>query len=170
MRNALARFRDPGSVGFCLRFAIYTGTFFTAAYLLIGPEEAPFRLEIARAVGAIMRLLGIRATVHADTVTVEGFAVKIVDQCTGLYETGLLTAAILAFPASPGQRVVGILAGAAVIASINLVRIASLLLLGVFFPTWFSGAHLYAWQAILIAAVAGCWLAWAHRVRPLAGT
>jgi hypothetical protein len=47
---------------------------------------------------------------------------------------------------------------------VNLVRVISLLAIGVFARGWFDVAHLYVWQALFFAVVAACWFGWILRL------
>ena len=49
-----------------------------------------------------------------------------------------------------------------------LLALYTVLVFAVLHPTWFESTHLYGWQALFLLVVAGCWLAWVSRVRPVA--
>jgi exosortase/archaeosortase family protein len=51
---------------------------------------------------------------------------------------------------------------------VNLIRVLSLLYLGYLLPGAFEAAHVYVWQVLFLATVAGLWLGWVGRVRPVA--
>ena len=101
-------------------------------------------------------------------LTAGTFAVEIRSNCNAIYEVGLYTAAVWAFPASWRERLIGTLVGAAILYVVNIVRIASLLAVGLLQPAWFETSHLYAWQAVFLVVVATCWIAWVSRIRPVA--
>jgi exosortase/archaeosortase family protein len=98
-------------------------------------------------------------------LTAGTFSVEIRSNCNAIYEVGLYSAAVWAFPASWRERLVGTLVGAAVL---YVVRIGSLLAVGLLQPAWFDTSHLYAWQAVFLLVVATCWIAWVSRIRPVA--
>lgn len=105
----------------------------------------------------------------------DGFVVTIVDECTGIYEVIIFTAAVLAFPTSLRNKLVGLVAGNALIYLFNLVRIVFLILVGRYFPAIFEFMHIYFWQATMILMIASVWLLWLIKVvrrakpRPSAG-
>jgi exosortase/archaeosortase family protein len=94
--------------------------------------------------------------------------VEIKNNCNAIYELGLYLAAVWAYPASVGAKVMGTLVGAGVLGVVNLLRVVSLLALGIVARDWFEVAHLYVWQALFFAVVAICWFGWALRVSPRA--
>jgi len=166
-----AKATPPGgklAIAFCVRFSCYTLVMFLLVFLLRDEEIAPFARTIAWLSYRILHGLGMAVTLSGVTVSLPGFAADIKDQCTAIYETGLYVAAVMAFPAPLRQRASGVLVGAALIFALNIVRVLSLIVLGAALPEWFLGAHLYVWQGLVVAGVAGCWLGWASRVRPLA--
>jgi exosortase H (IPTLxxWG-CTERM-specific) len=128
----------------------------------------PLNAAIARLTGAGLRGLGVSATTTGAVVASGGFAVEIKNNCNAIYELGLYLAAVWAYPASVGAKVVGTLVGAGVLGLVNLLRVASLLALGIFARDWFEVAHLYVWQALFFAVVAISWFGWALRVSPRA--
>jgi exosortase/archaeosortase family protein len=78
----------------------------------------------------------------------------------------LYAAAVWAYPASLGAKVARTLIGADVLNLVNLLRVVTLLALGIFARDWFDVAHLYVWQAAFFAVVALCWFGRVLRVSP----
>jgi exosortase/archaeosortase family protein len=101
-------------------------------------------------------------------VGVPNFSVMIRNNCNAAYEMGLYTAATLAYPAPGIRRTTGILLALTVLYVVNLIRVLSLLYLGYLLPGAFEAAHVYVWQVIFLVVVAGLWLSWIGRVRPVA--
>jgi len=94
----------------------------------------------------------------------DGFLVSIVDECTGIYEVIIFTAAVLAFPAKPGDKLIGIVFGNLIIYAFNILRIVLLILVGRYFPSLFEFMHLYFWQATMILMIASVWVLWLVKV------
>jgi exosortase H (IPTLxxWG-CTERM-specific) len=115
-----------------------------------------------------LRLFGAHVSSSGPTVTMSGFSVEIRSNCNAIYEVGLYAAAVLAYPASLRERLIGAAAGAGVLYVVNLIRILTLLALGVVQYSWFEVAHLYVWQTLFLLVVATCWFGWVSRVRPVA--
>ena len=80
------------------------------------------------------------------------------------FRAGLFAAAVWAYPAPVRAKAVGTLIGISLLYLVNLVRVLSLIAIGVLARGWFDVAHLYVWQAIFFAVVAGCWFGWILRL------
>jgi exosortase H (IPTLxxWG-CTERM-specific) len=89
-----------------------------------------------------------------------GFAVSIEAGCNGVEAGIVLIAAMLAFPASVRQKLVGISIGMLTVQALNLIRIISLFYLGQWNQTAFEWAHLYLWQALIMLDVLLVFLVW----------
>jgi archaeosortase B (VPXXXP-CTERM-specific) len=93
-----------------------------------------------------------------------GFAVKIIDECTGIYEMLIFSAAVLAFPTTWRDKVAGLLLGCPLIYLFNVLRIAMLIAIGRYYPKAFEFMHLYFWQATMIVMITSVWLLWIMKV------
>jgi exosortase H (IPTLxxWG-CTERM-specific) len=100
-----------------------------------------------------------------------GFAVSIEAGCNGVEATIVLVAAILAFPASWKNKLIGLLVGIVAVQGLNIVRVISLFYLGQWNFNVFEWAHLYVWQALIMLDVMVVWLLWVRtlpRIAPAA--
>lgn len=93
-----------------------------------------------------------------------GFAIAVANGCSGIEAIILLTAAMVAFPASGLARLQGIVVGAAAILFINLFRIISLYYIGQHSRAWFDWAHLYAWDILIMIDGLIVFLIWVRRL------
>ena len=82
-----------------------------------------------------------------------GFGVRIERGCNGLEAVIILFAAIFAFPAPLGHKLVGFVIGFFAIQLLNLVRIISLFYLGQWDFDLFTWAHLYLWPVLIMLDV-----------------
>ena len=166
----LAVFLDQQREGlrFCVRFALFTVLAFAILYAAQDVLVAPVNSQLAWVSGHLLRLFGAPASSRGPVVSLGRFGVEIKNNCNAVYEIGLFAAAVWAYPASWRERLTGTLAGGAVLYLVNVLRVLTLLALGLFHPSWFEATHLYAWQALFLVVVAACWLAWLSRVRPVA--
>lgn len=153
---------------FCVVFTLLTLAVFAALYAAHDLIVVTLNQHIARLAGAIVRGLGADAVATGAVVRTRDFAVEIKNNCNAIYELGLYSAAVWAYPASVGAKMTGTLIGAGVLNLVNLLRVVSLLVLGIFARDWFDVAHLYVWQAAFFAVVALCWFGWVLRVSPRA--
>ena len=95
-------------------------------------------------------------------LTHDGFSVKVITECTGLFEAVILVSAILAYKARWSERGIGIVLGVFVLYFLNIIRIGFLLLVGRYAPRFFDFAHIYFWQSLLIVYITAIWLGWIH--------
>jgi exosortase H (IPTLxxWG-CTERM-specific) len=165
--SAFVRDQRQG-IRFCALFAVFTGLAFILLYAGQGVVVAPLNRHLAWMTERMLRFLGVHASSTGAVVALPGFAVEIRNNCNAIYEVGLYTAAVLAYPATWRSRITGALAGAGILYVVNFLRIVSLLALGLLSPSWFEATHLYVWQAIFLVVVGVCWIGWVSRVRPLA--
>lgn len=115
----------------------------------------------AQVVHALLALFSDETRLVGDTiVSLRGFSVTIIEECTGIYEALILAAALLAYPTRWRHTLVGFALGMPLIYAMNVVRIAVLLVVGGVSQKWFDFMHLYFWQVTMIAMVAAAWLAW----------
>ncbi len=89
-----------------------------------------------------------------------GFAVEIQPGCNGVEALIILFSAIMAFPSTFKQKLVGLTIGFFAIQSLNLVRIISLFYMGQYSMVAFTWFHLYLWQALIILDALVVWLLW----------
>jgi len=110
-------------------------------------------------------------SIFSDQVKLEGkmiwfgrFVVKIIDECTGIYEMLIFSAAVLAFPTTWSKRALGLLLGCPLIYLFNVARIAGLIVVGRYWYEAFEFMHLYFWQATMIVMITSVWLLWIVKV------
>jgi exosortase H (IPTLxxWG-CTERM-specific) len=102
----------------------------------------------------------ITTTGNVIATTRSAFAVAIEAGCNGVEATLVLTAAMLAFPATWRHRLAGIVVGVAAVQLLNVVRVVSLFYLGQWNQQVFEWAHLYVWQALIMLDVLIVWVIW----------
>jgi archaeosortase B (VPXXXP-CTERM-specific) len=112
----------------------------------------------------ILGLFSERVSCSENLVSFQGFPVKIIVECTGIYEVLIFSAAVLAFPTSWSKRATGLLMGAPLLYVFNVVRIIVLILVGKYWSSIFDFMHIYFWQATLILMITSVWLLWIVKV------
>lgn len=166
LRGLLRRQRD--GIRFCALFALFTVVVFAALYAAQDVLIVRLNRHLASITQKGLTLVGIKASTSGSVVALGGFAVDIRNNCNAIFEVGLYAAAVWAYPASLRDRLIGTLAGAAVLYVVNFFRLVTLLVVGHLQRSWFEFTHLYAWQALFFLVVATCWIAWVSRIRPVA--
>lgn len=91
-----------------------------------------------------------------------GYAVSIKAGCNGVEAAMILAAAILAYPAPWGRKLLGMVVGVAAIQVLNIIRIISLYYLGEWSAKALDIAHLYVWPGLIILDALIIFLAWMH--------
>jgi len=113
-------------------------------------------------VKALTALLGITLGGEGDILIVNGFAMKIVAECTALHYVIILALAILLYTGhSIGYRVFGVIAATASVLAANAIRLVSTGLVGSISPASFHFVHEYLWVALFALLVFGIWKVWA---------
>jgi len=93
------------------------------------------------------------------------FGIAVRRGCDAVEPSWFLCAAVLAFPAPWRRKLVGMLAGVALISVLNLARIVSLYFVGRYWPRVFAVAHLELWPAAFIIVTVLFWLGWLYWAR-----
>ena len=164
--GAMPPWKNP-AYRFVFLFLVYLGTI---AYLY--PK---FRVRYVEVVDALAEATAyieyLAFSIFTDQVTnvhkvvaYKGFAVHIIEECTGVYEVMIFAAAVLAFPTQWSKKWVGLGLGIPILYSFNVIRIGVLMVVGKHWPEYFDFMHLYFWQATLILMITSVWLLWITQV------
>jgi len=147
---------------FILVFAMLVGVFYafvaTNHYTEgVIPSYARF---YAMLTGAILRVLGQDVTAVGQTISSPEFSVVIIRGCDAIEPAALFVAGVLAFPIRISSKVWGIMIGTLFLQVLNVLRIMSLFLIGVYHPEAFEKTHVYWWQIIFIMLAIVMWAYW----------
>ncbi|MHC4440576.1 MAG: exosortase H [Planctomycetota bacterium] len=115
---------------------------------------------IARVSGSLLATLGHDTTVTGVSIYSPKFSVKIIRGCDAVEAIALYVCAVLAFPLPFLKRLPGMIAGALLLSALNLVRVVSLFLIGVYSRRIFDLMHIDVWQAIFIFFAVVLWILW----------
>jgi archaeosortase B (VPXXXP-CTERM-specific) len=143
-----------------LLYLLIVGTAASLLFERLQPALGQLEVFTARSVAAFMSLFTAAMTTHGDLVTYDGFSVSIIIECVGVLEMLIYSACVLAFPAPWRARAIGVPAGCFAIFAFNVLRIATLLVVGRHWHAAFDFFHLYFWQATLIAMIVGVLYGW----------
>ncbi len=146
-------------VAFMLVFyAIYVSKWFQE-----GPLAAIMNFD-ASISSFLLNLLGMGTTAAGDTVGRGDFSVSIEGGCDGIEAIAIFAGAVLAYPKPFARKYKGIVIGVIFLLVMNIVRIMTLYITGVYAPMLFDIMHVDVWQVIFIALAIGCWLVWMQSV------
>ena len=113
----------------------------------------------ARASAWVLRVIGIPAQTM-DRQIGGPVALSVDRECDAFQSIALFAAAVIAFPARWGRRVLGLTLGLLLLGAANVIRIVALYLTLLHAPTWFEFAHYQIGQLALIAATITLFLIW----------
>jgi exosortase/archaeosortase family protein len=154
-------------VAWIIRFVIVAiagmlGTFVILDNTLVEKSIVdPYCEIVAASCRIALGVLGITAWGAANQVQSSKFSIEIISACTGLDVAGILCAAIVAFPATRKNKLIGMIGGFVAVYFMNLVRVLALFLLGSERGDIFRSAHLVYAQGYMIVLAAGIWFLWA---------
>lgn len=122
----------------------------------------PFTTAIAHTSGWLMQVFDTQVQTQGKIIwdSHTGFGISIEAGCNGVEAGIVLIAAMLAFPATWLQKLIGITIGLVTIQALNLIRIITLFYIGQWNKTVFEWAHLYIWQALIMLDVLFVMLLW----------
>lgn len=115
---------------------------------------------IATVSGFVLRLLGQGVTVSGSHISSAVFSVAINRGCSAIEPTALFISAVIAFPAFYLKKVPGIIFGILSLAILNLIRIITLFLIGVYLPKLFHLMHIDVWQGLFVFFAVILWIVW----------
>ena len=152
--------------GFLLRFLLIVAVLYVL--IALRPVDrafvTPFSGAIASVSSAVLNLIGNDVTTTRGTMMFSrSFAVDVKNGCNGLEAVILVVAAIVAFPAPWRLRLVGAVASALIIQAVNIVRVASLFVIGRDHPAAFNSAHVVVWQSAMFLLSVILFLLWSAR-------
>jgi exosortase H (IPTLxxWG-CTERM-specific) len=158
----------PRQTRFLLVFAVLLIAFYAIITIKAVDTHVvlPFTAGLAHISGGALNAIGER--VHVDSTVIAGpkFAVDIRGGCNGLEAVVFVCAAMLAFHAPLRERLIGAAAAAVILEALNVIRIDSLYLLGVYHRKVFEMFHLAVWQTLMFGAAVLLFLIWTSRVAP----
>lgn len=118
----------------------------------------------ARVVYETLYMVGAEVVRSGNRIGFGDFSVRIIEECSGVFEMLILAAAVLAYPARAAPKAIGLGLGLPLLYLFNLLRILTLLVVGRYGAGYFDFFHVFFWQATLILMILGVWLAWIHFV------
>lgn len=148
---------------FLLIFGVLASLFYAITFFWPFYREQLFPLVLrltTKSAGAVLAFLGQDIAVRDIFISSPGFSVRIVRGCDAVEPMALFVCAVLAFPSPLLKKLPGIVAGMLILALLNLVRIVSLFLIGVYAPSLFGVMHVDVWQGVFIVLALVLWLLW----------
>jgi len=108
-------------------------------------------------------VFGFPVFLEGRNIGSSGFAVEVSAACSGAVPTMIYLAAVFAYPTGLRAKLIGALLGIVVIHGVNLIRVVTLFLVGLFANQYFHDTHVYVAQAVVVCIAVATWLFWAGR-------
>jgi archaeosortase B (VPXXXP-CTERM-specific) len=147
-------------VAFCFAFYIVY-YFLTVSNSMV---MVHLRNITALILGAIFSLSGAEVVVSGAMVSINGFGLEIIDECTAVFSSIVYCSCVLAYPTALKNKGLGIAFGVPSLYAINILRLIVLALVGISYPGMFEFVHVYLWQASFIIFVVVIFLLWLRLV------
>lgn len=147
---------------FWLSFAaiVIAYLWFSAQPFYIDHIFNPVVLFFSNAGSLLLNIFNMGTNATDAFISGDGFTLNIGKGCDGLAPIMLFVAAVLVYPLPFRLKWKALFLGIAALLVLNLVRIVSLYLTGIYAPGLFDVMHLEVWQALFIIAAIGMWLYW----------
>jgi exosortase H (IPTLxxWG-CTERM-specific) len=145
------------------RFAVTYLALMGLFYLLIGLKQVEnvinlnglYTKGVVILTSKILEVLSIPSTYQGSVIKLPSTALDVRFGCNGLEAVMIYSVAVIAFPASWKDKLMGILGGFLVIQVINILRISSLAYSAIHFKDLFEYIHIYIAQGMMIAVSLG---------------
>jgi exosortase/archaeosortase family protein len=108
-------------------------------------------------------VVGFPVRINGTNLASGSFVVDVSPACSGAVPSIIYLAAVFAFPTSVRAKMIGAGLGVGVIHGVNLLRVVTLFIVGLFFNQYFHETHVYVAQALVVAIAVATWLFWAGR-------
>ena len=114
----------------------------------------------ASVLGFIFSAAGAKVVVNGALVSIDGFGLEIIDECTAVFASIVYCACILVYPTTLRKKGIGVALGLPALYAINIFRLVILVQVGLSQPALFEFVHVYLWQATFIIFVVVLFLLW----------
>lgn len=117
--------------------------------------------SVASTSNNILNAIGIKTLIVDDTIHLPGNVIlKIILECTGLYEMIIFSAMVLSYPTNMKSKIYGIVSGIAIIYILNMLRLVSISWILVYHIDKFDFVDRYLWQISLVVFISMTYTMW----------
>ena len=129
-------------------------------------EFRSFTLFITEITGSALGALGFSVARDGQMLFVPGgfFNMRIGNDCNGVCAHLIFLASVLAYPASWKAKLVGLAVGQPLLFLLNVFRLMSLFVIGLYIPAIFRAMHVYVWQFLIVGLALLLFFIWADRI------
>jgi len=111
----------------------------------------------------LLSIFGYNMSSNGSILTNGAFSVDVQEGCDAVVPTILFITAVLVFPTAWKHKLRGLLFGVPALFAINLFRIITLFLTGLYIPSLFDFMHVEFWQALFILATVIIFIYWLRK-------
>jgi exosortase/archaeosortase family protein len=114
----------------------------------------------------ILNLFGMGTVANRECISSSVFSVNIARGCDAVEAMALFASAMLAYPSKWNDKLIGFLASILVLFVLNISRVVSLFLTGIYFPKAFEFMHVEFWQVLFVIFAIGLlfiWIKWTEK-------
>ena len=128
-------------------------------------ELTSLSIVITELSDATLRTLGFDVGRESRTLFVPGgsFGMRVDNDCNGAWAHLIFLAAVLAYPASWKEKLLGLAVGQPLLFLLNVFRVVSLFAIGVYVPSVFRATHVYVWQFLIIGLALLLFVIWVDK-------
>ena len=119
----------------------------------------------ARLSSFMLNIFGMKTTAVNEVISTPSFSISIAKGCDAIEAMALFAAALLSFPAKWHHKVIGFFSGILILFILNIGRVVSLFIIGIYFPKAFEIMHVEVWQVLFIIFAIGLWIFWVKWTR-----
>ncbi len=155
------------------RFAFTYLALMGAFFVLIGFKpiqdvidlNGVYTASVVLATSKLLSVLNIPCTYQGSIINLPSISLDIKFGCNGLEAVMIYSVAVVAFPSTWKNKLIGVVGGFAVIQVVNILRIASLAYSGIHFKSLFEVIHIYIAQGMMIAVSLAVFFLYLHYAR-----
>lgn len=145
-------------------FIVFTIVF----YLLTDADwfdtfRAPLVAAYTNISSVLLNIFGQSTNANGAMLTSPRFSVNVQEGCDAIVPTILYITAVLVFPTSWRHKMWGLGIGVPALFGLNLIRIISLFITGLYAPQFFDFMHVEFWQALFIILTVLLFIQWLKR-------
>ena len=150
------------------RFSLNALVFYVAASLLPDPVYAPVNRLTAKLTSLLLGVFGMPIVARGEYLFADGLSVWIVPECTPVFMILIFAVFLFSFPATPADRIQGLLAGMLFLTAANTLRLGLTIALGSAVPSWFNYFHAYIgqiWTILIVLVTCHVWVRFCDKTK-----
>ena len=142
--------------GFCLLMMLFYGVWLSDFFIM---KINPFiETSYAWLASVVLNLFGQQTYTRHEMLYSSKFSIIVSRGCDAVEAMAIFSAALLSFPIPWRNKIKGTIIGLLVLYGLNVFRIISLFLTGIYSPRIFDLMHIEVWEALFIFFALTLWI------------